>query len=470
MTDTRTPPNPATPPAAAGPAGPRFEGKVGAFYLLSLLACGEPRGLPGASVKTVRFQQAPHGRPLDDVTIDAINADGSEAFLDIQAKRTIDFVASDSRFAEVVRHLWATAQKPQFATARYEMAVAIARTSARIERHCQEVLHWARQLTNGASLAAHMHLLGFSSKGMRDFVDAFRHHLAAASAPTDDDTVWRILRRFQILVFDFEAAGSDYDHRARERARSILAPDQAARAADLWPILIDEALTRDTAGGESDRSTLVRDLKEKHGLRFGDRPDLRTVHARLRESATDALADIKDHIGGARLSRVDAVEDGYQALEQASTLQIVGAAGVGKSAVLKSLAIGLQGEGTILVLAPGRIIGGGWLKLAHVIGCPVSRNELFNELGCGGGATLFIDNIDQIDDADAWVTLGDLLRGVQECRGWRAVFTVRSENQEWRANLPDDLRQMPIKPFASAKSQMPKRMYCGPTARRCLRC
>src|ERR1700730_6087043 len=81
--------------------------------------------------------------------------------------------------------------------------------------------------------------------------------------------------------------------------------------------------------------------------------------------------------------------------------------------------------------------------MAHVIGCPVSRNEPFNELGCGGGGTLFIDNIDQIDDAEAWVTLGDLLRGVRECRGWRAVFTVRSENQEWRAKLPDDLRQMP---------------------------
>ncbi len=103
----------------------------------------------------------------------------------------------------------------------------------------------------------------------------------------------------------------------------------------------------------------------------------------------------------------------------------------------------LQDEGTLLVLTPGRIVGGGWLKMAHVIGCTVSRNELFNELGCGGGATLFIDNIDQIDDAEAWVTLRDLLRGVEECPGWRSVFTVRSENKEWRGNLPDDLREMP---------------------------
>lgn len=434
-----------TPPSAAGPAGAQFEGKIGAFYFLSLLASAEPRGLPGATLKAVRFQQAANGRPFDDVTIEAANADGSVAFLDIQAKRTIDFVASNNEFADVVRRLWATARKPQFTTSRYEVAVAIARTSTRIERHCQEVLHWARQLTSSAAFATNMLRQGFSSKGMRDFVDAFRHHLTAAGAPTDDDTVWRLLRRFQILVFDFESTGSDYDHRSRERSLGVLAPDQTERAADLWSVLITESLTRDAAGGDVDRRSLVGVLSETHGFRISDRPDLRAAHSRLTESANNALADIKDHIGGARLSRTDVVEQGYQALEQAKVVQIVGTGGVGKSAILKSLVGRLQCEGTVLFLAPGRIVGGGWIAMAQVIGCPgtVSRNELMNELGCGGGATLFVDNIDQIGDAAAWTTLRDLLRGVVECPGWRAVLTVRSDDQEWRPNLPEEIQQIP---------------------------
>lgn len=436
--------SPAVSPAASGPAGARFEGKVGAFYLLALLGSGEPRGLPGATVRAVRFQQSPHGRPLDDVTIDAINADGSDAFLDIQAKRTIDFTGADANFADVVRRLWATSQKQQFATTRYEMAVAVARTSTRIERDCQQVLQWARQLGDGESFAAHVQRAGFASNGMRGFVDAFRNHLAAIGAPADDETVWRLLRRFQILVFDFEAPGSDYDQRARERGRTVLAPDQAGRAADLWSILTDEALSCDAAGGEIYRPALVRDLEQRHGLRSTDRPDLRAVNARLREAADHALADIKDNIGGARLSRAELIEEASQALEQSPVLQIVGASGVGKSAVLKALAQHQRTEGTVLVLAPGRIVAGGWLQMARVIGCPVARNELLNELGCGGAATLFVDNIDQIDDAEVWLTLRDLLRGVLECAGWRAVFTVRSDNQEWRANLPDELRQSPF--------------------------
>ena len=38
-----------SPPSATAPAGPMLEGKAGGFYLLLLLANGEPRGLPGAT-------------------------------------------------------------------------------------------------------------------------------------------------------------------------------------------------------------------------------------------------------------------------------------------------------------------------------------------------------------------------------------------------------------------------------------
>ena len=191
------------PPAATGNAGPQFEGKVGAFYLLSLLIGSEPRGLPGATIRTVEFQQRGSGHPLDDVIVQATNADGSAATLEIQAKRTITFTATDAEFRDVVAQMWEAARKTEFALRRYELAVAIARTTTRVELSCQEVLHWARQLPDGATFAAYINRERFSSEGMRDFVGVFRANLAAAGAPTDDETVWRLLRRFQILVFDF---------------------------------------------------------------------------------------------------------------------------------------------------------------------------------------------------------------------------------------------------------------------------
>jgi hypothetical protein len=432
------------PPAATGNAGPQFEGKVGAFYLLSLLIAGEPRGLPGATIRTVEFQQRGSGRPLDDVIIQAANGDGSPATLEIQAKRTLTFTATDAEFTDVVAQMWEAARKAEFTTSRYELAVAIARTTTRVESSCQEVLHWARQLPDGATFAAHINRERFSSKGMRDFVDVFRGNLAAAGAPTDDETVWRLLRRFQILVFDFESFGSDYEHRARERACLTLIPDQANRAADLWPTLIDQAGACARAGGALDRTAVLTPLTEQHDFCFDQRADLRSVDARLSEAANRALDEIKDQVGGVRLARTELIDQAYAGLEPHRLLHIVAAPGVGKSSVMKHLAQRLQPEGRIIVLGNGRIIPGGWLPMSHVIGCPVSQDELFNEIGCGGGATLFIDNIDQIDDAGEWATVTDLLSGVARSPGWRAVVTGGIGDDDWKSKLPMEVRNSGI--------------------------
>jgi len=444
-------------PAATGNAGARFEGNVGAFYLLGLLSSGEPRGLPGATIQRVQFQQAAAGKPLDDIVVHAANADGSPATLELQAKRTLDFTASDTGFGDVVRRMAQAAQQCEFLTTRYELAVALSRSSARIERACQEVLHWARQLRDGASFVAHMNLDGFSSKPMRDFVAAFRKHLADAGAPTDEEFVWRLLGRFQILVFDFEAPGSDYEHRAHERARMVLAPDNAGRAAELWPVLMAEAQTLATAAGTMDHAALVASLQTKHGFRFGAPANLRRTHALLAEAASDALDDIGDQVGGVRLARTQLVEQAHTALDRSRIIQIAGEGGVGKSAILKHLAERLAPEGTIIVLAPGRIIPGGWLQMQHAIECPFGRDELFNELGCGGSATLFVDNVDQIEDPAILATVKDLLRAVAANPGWRAVVTTRAGASDWEANLlsgfgETDIAVLPVGEITDAET------------------
>lgn len=427
-------------PAATGGAGPQFEARVGAFYLLPLLSGGEPRGLPGATVRSVAFQQRVADHPLDDVVVKAVNRDGSLATLEIQVKRSLSFTASDTEFRDVVGQIWEAAQKPDFATSRYELAAAIARTTTRIEQACQEVLHWARQLPDGATFAAHINRPTFASDAMRSFVDVFRANLALTAAPTDDETVWRLLLRFQILVFDFESASSDYEHRARENLRWILAPDQADRANDLWPVLIDYVGASARAAGTMNRATIVTALEQQHGTRFTAHPYVRPVYERLTEAAKQALDEIDETVGGVRLARNRLIDEAYNVLHQQPTMLIQGRPGVGKSAVMKHLAVRLQAEGCVLALRRGRIIPGGWLAMAHTIGWAGSRAELFNELGAGGGAILFIDNIDQIDDQGEWVTVTDLLSQAALSHGWRVVATCGVESDDWKTKLPARVR------------------------------
>ncbi|CAN7636993.1 ATP-binding protein [Mesorhizobium amorphae] len=424
------------PPAASANAGGQFEVRVGAFYTLCMLAGGEPRGLVGATVQSVALQQRIAGHPLDDIVVHATNADGSQATLEIQAKRTLAFTASDDEFVDVVGQVWQASLKPEFDAERYETAVAIARTTTRIEQAVQEVLHWARQRPDAASFMANIRQKGFASDPMRSFVKVFSDNLQRHGAPTDDETVWRLLRRFQVLVFDFESSGSDYEHRARERCRLVLAPDQANRAGDLWSHLIVDAEASARGSGSRNRTDVTSKLAAEAGLRFGDAVDLKGVLALLADSAQLALGEIGNQVGGVRLARTALIEEARQALERAPVLNIVGPPGAGKSSMLKHLAELVQPEGRIIVLRNGRIVPGGWPRMAHELGCTVPSHQFFNELGAGGGTTLFIDNIDQVDDAKERATVTDLLAAVAKSPGWNAVVTSNEASSDWKTVLP----------------------------------
>lgn len=436
------------PPASTGNAGPSFEAKVGAFYLLSLLGRSEPRGLPGASVRAVELQRRIDEHPLDDVIVQAVNADGSPATLEIQVKRALTFTASDLEFRDVVGQIADAAKKSEFKAQRYELAVAVARTTTRIEFVCQEVLHWARQLPDAMTFAAHIERPNFASDDMRNFVAVFRANLAQVGAPTDDEALWQLLRHFQILVFDFESPGSDYEYRARERARSVLAPADRHRAADLWAVLLDYVGASARASGALEGATLSTVLQQQHKLLINLPDDLRVINDRLADEAERVLAEINDEVGGVRLARTGLVDQAHQHLEDHRILHIVGAPGCGKSAVMKHLARRLQHEGRIIALRNGRVTPGGWQPLAHLIGCQISQSAFFNELGCGGGAVLFIDNIDQIDGMAEWATISDLLTGVVKSPGWRAVVTGGAGNDEWKTKLPAALRRSDIATLA----------------------
>lgn len=231
--DPGSEPGPAS-PSAAGPSGARLESHVGVQYLLPLLSGGEARGLLGVVVAHLGFQRAALGHPMDDVIVTGEDASGMPATLEIPAKRSIDFTSSDGVFADVVAFAVRAARKPAFDTQRYELAVAIARTTTKIDQHIQEVLKWAREYQDPADFFQRLNQPRVSHRSMREFVEAFRGNMACIDGANDDHAVWRLLRRFQVLAFDFEQAGSMCSLYARDRCASLLEPQQASRAGDLW--------------------------------------------------------------------------------------------------------------------------------------------------------------------------------------------------------------------------------------------
>jgi hypothetical protein len=259
-------------PAATGPAGALLEGHVGAQYLLCLLTGREALGLPGISVKRVAFQRASLGHPMDDVVVTGVDHQGQPGTLEVQAKRTLSFTASDTVFAEVVALACRSAAKPEFLTTRYELAVALARSSTKVDQHIQVVLRWARDYQDPVEFFDRLNQTGVASKEMRDFVAVFRENMRAAGAQHSDENVRLLLSHFQVLVFDLEYPGSSSVHWARDRCAAALSDKDARRGSELWDSLQQIALEVDSTGGDLNRDALRHRLSSERGYQFADEP------------------------------------------------------------------------------------------------------------------------------------------------------------------------------------------------------
>lgn len=410
-------------PASSGPAGPHFEGQVGACYLLSLLTRSEPRGLPDTSIDAIELQRAAEGRPLDDVIVRAHDAAGNPAVLEIQVKRSISFAPTDTVFRKVVGQIVEASKRDDFWTTRYELAVATAHSSRKIDGAYQDVLTWARQINDAATFADRIARPGSANDDMRSFVNTFRSHQRDFGAADDDESVWRLLRKFQVLTFDFTAEGSASEALARERAIAALHPDDARRGGELWNSLLELAISAAASGGDRDRNALVNDPKLQ-SFRFpGDRR-LANVRAALAEDSLAALADIGNHIGDVMLTRHERVASVRTALDSGGYVEVRGDAGVGKSGLLKHAAQQLSTEATVLVLTPGRTIPNGWISMRAALGFDGTARDLLSDLAGNAGATLFLDSLDFFSDAER-KTVIDLVRAGRDVPGFAIVATMR---------------------------------------------
>lgn len=426
---------------ATGPAGPQLEAHVGAQYLLPLLMSAEPRGQPGMSVSRVQFQRGDLGYAMDDVIVSGHYANGAPAILEIQVKRSIEFTPKSTEFQRVVA--MACKATAQSGTDPQSHSVAVATgNSARVERYVQATLQWARQYQASAIFFQRLNLVGAADQEMRDFVSAFRGHMQRAGAADDDNSVWQLLRRFLVLNFDVEQPGSASALLARERCAAVLVPQQAKRAGELWDTLGQIALELDAQGGDIDAPELRRRLTQERSFQlYGDRR-LREARERIAEDARFALAAIATDVQGVHLDREEQVRCALRAMETGRYLELRGESGVGKSGLLKALASQIVVESRVLVLAPYRIAAGGWGAMRDQLRCDAGAEELLEDLAGDGGATLFIDGLDRIDNPGERATVVDLIRSAAGIPGFRVVVTARTDfDADASAWLPQDAIQ-----------------------------
>lgn len=426
---------PVSSPASTGPAGAQFEGQVGAAYLLAILTNAPPRGLPGTVIDRVQFQRAAEGHPLDDVIVHAHDNRGQPAVLEIQVKRSLTAAPSDPEFAAAVMQARKAAARTEFWQHHHELAVAFARPSRALLGAYPDVLSCARQLGSAKEFFERLGRRGAANDTMRTFVNTVRNHLSAPGTAPDDEHLWRLLQRFQLLMFDFATLGSDAEMVAVERCGLALHEHDRGRSRALWGNLIELAVDTAARGGELTRERLRAELINRGFRLAGDRA-LAQTRAVLAEATALALGDIHDQIGTVQLLRNEALAAARVARESARFVEIRGEGGVGKSALLKHVAEQIGRESPVLLCSPGRIPEGGALALREQWQFDGTLRELLLDLASAGGAVLLIDGVENFTERER-ITVSDLLKTAAEVPGFAVLITTRhSKEGEEHAWLP----------------------------------
>lgn len=413
-------------PSASGPAGAQFEGQVGAHYLLTMLAESDPRGLPGVSIERIQMQRAGEGHPLDDVVVHGITRSGERAVLEVQVKRTITFAPNDPVFKNVVDQLAQAMGTLDYTHERRQFAVATERTSFKITGPYQDVLRWAREVESAEVFHARIMRAKVGNDHMRSLVETVRVHLQAASVTVCDEIVWQILRRFHILVFDYDAPGSQSAELAFERARNVLEPAEAARAGALWKALTSTAIRSAASGGQVERSALLQELSGNDGFRLAGAHRNRLPRANLADAAHLAAADLRHNLAGIIMGRSGQLDAVREARDLGRYVEIHGDAGVGKSGLLGMLADQVLSEARAIVLTPERTPAGGWLAFKSELQIEVGIDTFLSDLASDGGAVLFIDSLDFFDDSGKRATVIDLVRAAARIPAFQVIVTART--------------------------------------------
>ena len=400
-----------------------IEGELGAFYLLTMLAGTEPRGLPGVTLTRVRFQGVDQGYALDDLILEGVGPAGG-TLLEIQSKRDISFSPRDAIFAEVAGQVAKTRAR-DIPEERHLLAVATQRQSKAISGPYQDVLIWARAAKTSGEFFGRIDAKGVASDQMRSFVSTFRDNLVVAGIADEDDLIWGFLRRFAILVFDFESTSPLARTLSLALARQVVAIGVESQAESLWSNLIEISISIAKVGGAIDREELRAKLVMR-GFRLAGDQDYRAARALLAEQARHTLDGIGRTVGGVTLMRHAAVDALNAALEKHRFVELRGGPGVGKSGILRLVAERVGRESGLIVLEQVSTPAGGWAAFAQRYGIPGTAREFFNDLAASGGGLIVIDGLEMFTDPSAQLTVNQLLREAALVPGFAVVATTRA--------------------------------------------
>ena len=422
---------PASNPAATGPAGPAFETKVAAACLTLLLTRGAPLCLGTGTLRSVHLQ-AGHlglGWRTDDLLLEATNGAGESMKAALQVKRAYSLSATDSECVQTLRGALADFRNSaQFDQKRDVVALVTSSLSAKLARGLRTLLDCARASITAADMARRLGIPGYLGKPALGYHKTIGEILADAEggAPSDEE-LWQFLRRFHVVDLDLNVASGFTETMVRSLLAATL-PDGDASAVDAtWNELVTTALCDAGSAMSYTRETLPPAILQRHSKATGFSHGVTRLVNYTAIVSNGVSTTIADKTPIPRCELAGKICD---AIETSQLVFVTGAAGSGKSALVKS-AFEVATAGCIGFAFRAVSLAGSHIDEV-LLPFGFSFVELQAQTVAHGRKVLWVDSLERLMEkpAEQRAAFLDLLRALKLDPTWRLVVTCRDYSAE----------------------------------------
>ena len=418
-------------PAATGSAGPAFETKVAAACLTLMLTRGTPLFLGTGTLCSVHLQAGHLGRGwcTDDLLLEATDAGGESMKAALQVKRAFTLSTKDSECVKTFRGALSDFRNtPQFDQQRDVVALVTSSLSAKLARGLRTLLDCARASLNAEDMARRLAIPGYLGKpalGYHKTIDVILAD-AEGGAPSEDE-LWRFLRRFQVVDFDLNVEGGLTEVMMRTLL-TVTLPDEDASAVDAtWNELVTIALCDAGRAKSYTRETLPPAILQRHGQTTGFSHGV----SRLLEDSAVVTEGIRTTIGGKiEITRRDLTGEMCRLLETSSLVFVIGAAGSGKSALVKSVFSTATQGGVGFVFRADSLAGSHINEVLSERG--LTLRNLQAQTAMHAKKVLWVESLERLMEkpSEQRAAFLDLLLKLKEDPTWRLVVTCRDYSAE----------------------------------------
>ncbi len=418
-------------PFSTGGGGPFLEAKVQASFLLHLLIGGRVPCLPGGLVRSVRFQGKQAGYDTDDIVVEILSDLEQKHRLLAQVKHHATITKSDSEFREALKGAWADFNKPDvFTQGRDVIALVTGPLSDQVIQHARPLLEWARTSATASEFIGKLNTARFSSDGKRNYLKVFREVLTdSAGGAMTNESLWLFLKHFHLLSYDFDMPGSQHE-------ASILTVLEMARNAagaldpqTIWDGLICLAQEWNQTAGTFMASQMPDRLKAAVQLTRSQAQ--RDTVQRLREHCELVLGTISTELApGLHLPRTEPVDELIDVVESSGVVIVQGAAGSGKSAVVKMMLQKLEPAIRSFGFKAQEFNHEHVHQFLTSMGIGLTVGQLKAEFSLLPRKLLLIDGAEKLFELKSLDAFRQLLRQLSDDASWTVVITCREAPAE----------------------------------------